>query len=166
MHLTNLHGTLPWLGLLHLHPLEFNLHPLEHDGVDEVWHSHPFQLSFPDEHWRTYSLTHWQWYNSAPWGQEGSAVQDAELTPHEGVLPRGQVGLPVHLQLLDTDKPEGHCGSVFFSQEHRPWELFTGLKPDGQVDGVVRLHLHVLLSKVPERQEGQGQTWIQMRYYW
>lgn len=45
--------------LLHLHPpLVFKSHPPVHVGVYEVVHSHPFQLSFPDEHWRTYSVTH------------------------------------------------------------------------------------------------------------
>ena len=63
-------------GLLHLHPpLEFKSHPPLHVGVYEDVHSHPFQLSFPDEHWRTYSFTHLHPYSSAPFGQDGLAVQ-------------------------------------------------------------------------------------------
>ena len=57
------------------------------------------------------------------------------------------------------DNPDGHCGLVFFSQEQRPWELFTGIKPAGQVDFVK--HLHACLFKLaPELQEGSGQNWM------
>ena len=122
----------------------FNSHGSVHFGGNEVSHSHPFWLSVPDEHWRARSLTHLQWCRWAPNGQYGSAIQlqDPELGG-ERVLPRGQVDVPVHLQSPPySDNPDGHCGWVFFSQEHRPKKSSTGVKPNGQVDCVANGPIH------------------------